>query len=291
MRLLLGRGALQLFRMKRGRGSSVVIAEDESPSFPLVGERDLSLSMKEPGKAPPLWAATWDAIMGWRAANPTAPVDTMGCDRLFRSQDAPVKRFHILVSLMLSPQSKDAKTKESMENLWREGPLTPQWVAAQSQEYLETLIRPSGLYRAKAKALIGTSKLLLEKHNGDVPQTNKELVALPGIGPKIAALALSSCWDIVDSIGCDVHVTRISQRLGWARGGANAPNDAESVRHDLEEWLPREFWRPINHGLVGFGQTICGARANCTQCPANHLCKSAFKVPQLGEGGQLKKKK
>jgi len=226
-------------------------------------------------------------------ANQTAPVDSMGCERLFQPNVPPkVRRYQILVSLMLSPQSKDENTKKSMENLWKLGELTPERIALMKQEDLEPIIKPSGLYRGKAKALIATAKMLLEKHKGEVPKTMKELTALAGIGPKIAALALSACWNMSDAIGCDIHVTRIAQRLGWAKGGALSPNDAESVRHDLEEWLPKSLWKPINYGLVGFGQTICAARPDCEICPAASVCPSATnpKLVRKASSSGLKKK-
>ena len=273
-----------------------------SLGFPLVGGRDLSFEMGS-ARPPAKWDLQWDAIFRFRAEH-EAPVDTMGCERLWRPEDPPhVRRFQILVSLMLSPQSKDEKTKQSMDNLYAAGPLTPASIVAFAQEDLEQLIKPSGLYRGKAKALLKTSQMLIDKHQSDVPRTMKELTALAGIGPKIAALALSgkrgeqememsfliqnliilafiACWQQSDAIGCDIHVTRIAQRLGWAQGGWKAERDAESVRHDLEDWLPKSLWRPINYGLVGFGQTVCGARPRCAECPAKELCPSAGRMPQ-----------
>jgi endonuclease-3 len=170
-----------------------------------------------------------------------------------------------------------------MDNLWATGELTPQRIAGMAPEELEELIKPAGLYRAKARALIEASAALIAKHGGDVPKTMAELQALRGVGPKIASLALNCCWHLNAAIGCDTHVTRISQRLGWVPGGAAAKNDAEFVRRQLEEWLPKPFWRPINYGLVGFGQVVCSAKnPKCAECPVQSLCPSAsaFKKKQ-----------
>merc|ERR1712000_677895 len=267
--------------MKRTR-PHVVVAEAAGPpgemTFPLVGNRNLVGEMRDAEKAPREWISQWDGIMRHREQN-KAPVDSMGCERLYKAADAPkTQRFQILVSLMLSPQSKDEKTAESMDNLHAAGPVTPERLAAMELGAIEELIKPSGLYRNKAKALKASSQMLLDNHNGDVPDTMADLCKLKGVGPKIAALALSACWQKEDAIGCDIHVTRISQRLGWARGGAKAERSAEQVRADLEEWLPRSLWRPINWALVGFGQTVCGSQPSCDQCPIIELCPSAFKM-------------
>jgi len=249
--------------------------------FPLVASREASLriEMKSPERAPANWAKQWDGIARARASTLAAPVDTMGCERLFDpAASAAERRFQHLVSFILSAQSKDEKTKQSVDNLLQAGLATPEKLAAlQSADELEVLIRPSGLYRAKAKALIGTSRMLLEKHAGDVPSTLKELLELPGVGPKIANLALSVCWGKDEGIGCDVHVTRITQRLGWAKKGG----DAEQTRKELEEWLPRSLWRPINFMLVGFGQTVCAARPKCDECPIADICPSVEKRKKL----------
>lgn len=242
--------------------------------FPIVGDRDLTSEMADPKKAPARWRQQWDAIMAARASTIRAPVDEMGCERLFQ-KDAPpnIRRFHMLVALMLSPQSKDEKTKESMDNLWAmEGGLTPSTIVAMKQEDLEVLIRPSGLYRNKAKSLILSSKLILDQFGGDVPTTLDGMLSLSGVGPKIANLAMSACWRADVGIGCDTHVQRISKRLRWAKG-----DDAESVRKDLEAWLPKSLWRPINYAFVGFGQKICAARPKCGECPVAALCPSREK--------------
>ncbi len=239
-------------------------------------KEELRLQSARPAKIPGSFPSVWDGIMAARAAM-EAPVDKWGCERLYDPAASPAhQRFHMLVSLMLSPQSKDEKTAEAMRNLWQNGPLTPERIAAMAPEALEELIKPAGLYRAKAKALIEASATLVAKHDSDVPKTMAGLMELRGVGPKIASLALSCCWRMDTAIGCDTHVTRICQRLGFVPGGHEAKKNAEFVRKELEEWLPKALWRPINYSLVGFGQTICTARnPKCAECPVNTFCPSA----------------
>lgn len=116
-----------------------------------------------------------------------------------------------------------------------------------------------------------TAKILLEKYDGDIPSNLEELCALPGVGPKMAHLALQCAWKINSGIGVDTHVHRISQRLGWVK--YDLKKTPEQTRMELEEWLPREYWAPINPLLVGFGQTLClPIGPKCDDCPARHLC-------------------
>ena len=214
--------------MKRSRESSTTATstpvkhwwetkDDGSFVFPIIGSKDLSCEMSNPSKAPSNWKEQWDGIFRERGRSISGPVDTMGCERLYDADASPkTRRFQILVSLLLSPQSKDEKTAESMQNLKAIG-LTPQKIVSMTQEELEPLIKPSGLYRGKAKSLLATSKMLIEKFDGDVPNNLQDMLSLAGVGPKIANLALGACWGLDVGIGCDVHVTRITNRLGWTK--------------------------------------------------------------------------
>lgn len=113
-----------------------------------------------------------------------------------------------------------------------------------------------------------TAAICHAQYNGDIPATLEELVALPGVGPKMAHLTLQVAWRNVVGIGVDTHVHRISNRLGWAKS-----NTPEQTRVQLEQWLPREYWGVVNVLLVGFGQKVClpiGPR--CSDCRVNALC-------------------
>jgi len=99
-------------------------------------------------------------------------------------------------------------------------------------------------------------------------------VKLPGVGPKMAMLTMQEAWGSSVGIGVDVHVHRICNRLGWVKN----TKTPEQSRKQLESWLPKDKWQPINRLMVGFGQTVClPVHPKCAICKVNHLCPSAFK--------------
>lgn len=198
-----------------------------------------------------------------------APVDLYGCDRLYdKEASGPIQRFQILVSLMLSSQTKDEVTAAAVARLKTIG-LTPRIISEIEEDELANLLYPVGFYRVKAKALKQTA-LLLED---DIPQSYEELVKLPGVGPKMAHLCMRVAWGITTGIGVDTHVHRIANRLGWTN-----TRTPEQTRVELESWLPRDEWATVNELLVGWGQTIClPKRPLCHQCPLSSKCPSAFK--------------
>ncbi len=253
-------------------------------------------------REPPRWRETLRAIEKMRAAR-DAPVDTMGCTMLAdRSASPPVRRFQTLAALVLSPQTKDAVTAAAMARLHaRCAPLDAQSVAAMDVDALAAILCPVGFYRRKAAALVEIARLCAR----DIPDTVDGLVALPGVGPKIAHLAMQCAWGRVEGIGVDVHVDRISRRLGWAgplyhqgsvhderKRGGGAKNTAggkkrpralsgpEQTRMDLEDWMPREHWQSVNVLLVGFGQTVCLPRnPKCESCLLRSTCPSSTFTP------------
>jgi len=212
-------------------------------------------------------------------------VDTMGCEMLADSQVEPKTfRYQTLLSLMLSSQTKDHVTSQAMKNLQqychergRNG-LTVDCVLQLTEEEIDRLICKVGFHQRKASFILRTTRLLKDKFNGDVPDIVEDLTSLPGVGPKMALLTLQVAWNKTVGIGVDVHVHRICGRLRWISRAA-AASTPEHARKELEEWLPREYWRPINKLFVGFGQTIClPVKPKCEECKINSLCPSAFKV-------------
>lgn len=218
-----------------------------------------------------------------RIENP-APVDTMGC-AVLADPDAPPhqQRFQTLVALMLSSQTKDTITSVSMKNLKDRG-LTLQNVLQWSIEEIEKMIFPVGFYKRKAVYLKKIAEILQEKD--DIPSTLEEILKLPGIGPKMGHLIMTHAWNNCQGIGVDVHVHRISNRLEWVH-----TKTPEETRVGLEDWLPKEYWEPINGLLVGFGQTICAARPKCSKCllSKDNLCPYYEKVVKNEE--QIKQEK
>lgn len=224
---------------------------------------------------------TWSLIKTMRQQN-VAPVDQMGCDSLADRNASPkVKRFHTLVALMLSSQTKDTATALAMTRLKKHG-LTVENILKTPHSVLDNLIRNVGFHARKAEYLQKACEMLQDEYNGDIPDTLEGLLRLPGVGPKMAHLCLQCAWKKTEGIGVDVHVHRISNRLGWTKTDTSAKGP-EATRAELEDWLPKEYWRPINKLLVGFGQTICTPlRPKCGGCLANQLCPTGRKALAAG---------
>lgn len=152
----------------------------------------------------------------------------------------------------------------------REYGLTPKHIQETSDEKLGELICKVGFWTKKVKYIKKTTDILLEKYDGDIPDTIEELVKLPGVGPKMGYLALKVAWNKIDGIGVDVHVHRISNRLEWVH-----TNTPEQTRVALEAWLPKQYWFEINLLLVGFGQQICKGSPKCSDCKLRNMCPSS----------------
>uniref|UniRef100_A0A8C5IIH5 Endonuclease III-like protein 1 n=1 Tax=Junco hyemalis TaxID=40217 RepID=A0A8C5IIH5_JUNHY len=183
-----------------------------------------------------------------------------------------VRRYQVLLALMLSSQTKDQVTSAAMLRLRRRG-LTVDSVLQMDEESLGHIIYPVGFWRNKVKYIKQTTAILKQKYGGDIPSTVEELVQLPGVGPKMAHLAMHIAWDSVAGIAVDTHVHRISNRLQWVKKETKSP---EQTRVALEEWLPRDLWKEINWLLVGFGQQTClPVSPRCSQCLNQDICPAA----------------
>ncbi|XP_017846968.1 endonuclease III-like protein 1 [Drosophila busckii] len=202
-----------------------------------------------------------------------APVDTLGCHQCAdNNADEKTQRFQKLVALMLSSQTKDETTFEAMKRLKAHG-CTPASIQEIPVADLEKLLHPVSFYKNKAKYLKQTSQLLLDKYAADIPDNIKELLKLPGVGPKMAHICMASAWQQITGIGVDTHVHRISNRLNWVKKPTKEP---EQTRIQLESWLPHSLWAEVNHLLVGFGQTICTpVKPNCAECLNRYICPSS----------------
>ncbi|GLD93935.1 hypothetical protein PINS_up002540 [Pythium insidiosum] len=231
------------------------------------------------------WDTVFNGIKEMRAAQ-VADVDVAGAEVFFDDTAYPahVSRFHVLISALLSSQTKDPVNAAAMRRLTAHG-LTVNEMLEIDEHELAQLIRPVGFFNNKAKYIKQVAQLLKDRAEErgddeiDIPDTFDDLVALPGIGPKMAHLIMSCAWKTTVGICVDTHVHRISNRLGWVKTW-NKTNpkaqDPEKTRKELEAWLPREHWGPINVMLVGFGQTICLPRGpKCDECKVSHLCPSA----------------
>ncbi|GJE88087.1 endonuclease III [Phanerochaete sordida] len=273
---------------KRTRQAVVKVEETESveletkPARPSVSPRKqkpVPQSLAVPHPAPPRWREQYEAIKRMRE-NIVAPVDTMGCEQAqLKEADPRARRFSTLVSLMLSSQTKDEVTDAAVAKLRAAvgGTLTVEAILAADEATIAESIAKVGFWRRKTQYIKQTAQKLKDDFGSDVPKTVDELCSLPGVGPKMSFLCLHVAWNINVGIGVDVHVHRITNRLGWHKPPTKTP---EETRLNLQSWLPKELHAEINHRLVGFGQVICQpARPRCESCDlSDGLCPSA-KIP------------
>jgi endonuclease-3 len=174
--------------------------------------------------------------------------------------------FELLVAVVLSAQATDKSVNLATPKLFALAP-TPQAMLALSEERVTEQIRTIGLYRTKAKNLIALSRMLVERHGGEVPATRDALEALPGVGRKTANVVLNVAFG-EPTIAVDTHVFRVANRTGLAPG-----KNPEEVEAKLLKATPPEFLRHAHHWLILHGRYVCLARKpGCPQCVIRDLC-------------------
>ncbi|MGM0431934.1 MAG: endonuclease III domain-containing protein [Spirochaetota bacterium] len=190
------------------------------------------------------------------------------------SEIAKAKRdpFRILISTLISLRTKDAVTLQAAEKLFTRAD-TPEKMLELSIKDIENAIYPAGFYHTKARRISEIAEILLTRHGGKVPSSQKELLALPGVGLKTANLTLNLGFGI-EAVCVDTHVHRIANRMGWIE--TKTPEESERA---LSTLLPRTYWIPLNEMLVAYGQKICTpVSPHCSRCPVSAMC------PKIGVG-------
>lgn len=178
--------------------------------------------------------------------------------------------FQLLIATVLSAQCTDERVNLVTPILFGRFPHAAAMAEA-NQDELEKLIYSTGFYRNKAKNIIATSQILVERHGGQVPDSMEQLVVLPGVARKTASVVLGNAFNKNEGVAVDTHVMRLSQRLGWTKETAQ-----EKIERDLMRLAPQEEWTNVNHRLVWHGRLICFARKpNCPGCPLNEVCPSS----------------
>jgi endonuclease-3 len=183
----------------------------------------------------------------------------------------------ILVATILAAQCTDERVNTITPGLFRKYPDAAALAGADRAE-LEALVRPTGFFRNKAKALIGAARRIVEAYGGVVPDSMAELVTLPGVARKTANIVLSAGYGKAEGIAVDTHAGRLSRRLGLSR-----EEDPVKVERDLMALVPRPDWIDFNVLLVEHGRALCQARKpKCPECFLRRLCPSAVKLhPEL----------
>jgi len=168
--------------------------------------------------------------------------------------------YKVLISTLLSLRTKDEVTAQASYRLFEKAD-TPEKMVRLSEEAIQKLIFPVGFYKTKAKTIIETSRILIDKYGSRVPDSLDNLLNFKGVGRKTANLVLALGYG-QDTICVDTHVHRISNR--W---GAVSTRTPEETEFSLMEKLPKEYWSEINDLLVAFGQTICRpVGPKCGEC-------------------------
>jgi endonuclease-3 len=174
--------------------------------------------------------------------------------------------YELLVAVVLSAQATDKSVNLATAKLFPVAN-TPQAMLALGEARLADYIRTIGLYRTKAKNVIGLSSLLLERHGGEVPATRDALEALPGVGRKTANVVLNIAYGQA-TIAVDTHIFRVANRTGLAPG-----KDPLEVEEKLLKFTPEEFRRHAHHWLILHGRYVCVARKpKCPGCAIRDLC-------------------
>jgi endonuclease-3 len=153
--------------------------------------------------------------------------------------------------------------------------LTVDNIIASDPKHLDSLIGKVGFHNNKTKFIKQVARILKDDYGSDIPNTVEGLVALPGVGPKMAYLCMSAAWGVDEGIGVDVHVHRITNLWGWHK-----TKTPEETRAWLEGWLPKDKWHEINKMLVGLGQTVClpvGRRCGECDLAGTGLCKAEIR--------------
>ncbi|MDR2194902.1 MAG: endonuclease III [Treponema sp.] len=172
----------------------------------------------------------------------------------------------VLASTILSLRTKDDVTFKTSKALLEKAP-SPAALLALSAEEVERLAYPAGFYRTKAANLRKIAAIIENQYGGAVPADMEALLAMPGVGRKTANLVITEAFDM-DGICVDIHVHRISNRMGWVK--TQRPDQTEMLLRDI---LPRPYWKRINDLLVQYGQRLCRPVSPfCSVCVIQEHC-------------------
>lgn len=175
--------------------------------------------------------------------------------------------FELLIAVILSAQATDVGVNKATDKLFPVA-RTPEAMYALGVEGLSDYIKTIGLYNSKARNVIETCRLLIERHNSQVPDTREALEALPGVGRKTASVVLNTAFRQI-AMAVDTHIFRVSNRTGIAPG-----KNVLEVEKKLLRFVPKEFLLDAHHWLILHGRYVCQARKpRCGSCRIEDLCE------------------
>ena len=178
--------------------------------------------------------------------------------------------WELLVATILSAQSQDLQVNKVTKLLFKKYPSVKSYAGLRPQA-LYPYIGSIGIYRNKAKNIVGSAKAIVKDFNGKVPSTMAQLITLPGVGRKTANIVLSNAFGISEGIAIDTHCIVVSNRLGLSK-----TRNAEKIETILMQIVPKKDWNSINHMFIALGRDVCTARRKyCSECVLNRICPSS----------------
>ena len=190
--------------------------------------------------------------------------------------------FQLLVAVLMSAQTTDLKVNQVTPALFKQGP-TPEKMAQLEVATIQSLIREVGLAPTKAKNIRRLSELLIERHQGNIPNTFEELEALPGVGHKTAGVVLAQAFNI-PAFPVDTHIHRLAARWGLSNG-----KNVDQTEKDLKAVFPEDAWNDLHLQIIFFGREYCPARFHdLSQCP---ICSWAATKKRINEEAKMNKSK
>ncbi|HKK87359.1 MAG TPA: endonuclease III [Saprospiraceae bacterium] len=188
-------------------------------------------------------------------------------DELYPETPIPLSHedaYTLLIAVLLSAQCTDERVNRITPLLFKRA-ATPRDMIKMSPEEIQVIIRPCGLSKNKAKAIYGLSHILLDKYNGEVPQSFEKLEELPGVGHKTASVVMSQAFG-VSAFPVDTHIHRLAWRWCLSTG-----KSVEKTERDLKKLFPPETWNKLHLQIIFFGREYCPARGHDPKaCP---ICK------------------
>ncbi|MFZ9980659.1 MAG: endonuclease III [Cyclobacteriaceae bacterium] len=186
-------------------------------------------------------------------------------DRLYPKVEPPLHHkdaYTLLISVLLSAQCTDERVNKITPFLFSKAD-NPYDMVKMSAEEIREIIKPCGLSPMKSKGIYGLSKILIEKYNGNVPDTLEDLESLPAVGHKTASVVMTQWFDI-PAFPVDTHIHRLAKRWGLSEG-----KSVEQTERDLKKLFPEKDWKNLHLQIIYFGREYCQARSHDWKtCPA-----------------------
>lgn len=176
----------------------------------------------------------------------------------------------LFAAVLLSPQSTDAQVNKATPALFKRFKTFEDYANADTKT-LQKYLKSINFYKTKGRHLKKSAQIIMEKYNAEVPKTIGELMALPGVGRKVANVVLNEGYGIDDGIAVDTHCARVAVRLGLSR-----QKDPVKIEQDLLKKIPKSEWGRASNLFIELGRDICHARnKECSRCPLKDICPSS----------------